>query len=219
MEGERAGWRQTLNVGQRNVMTSPLVDSFFARPVATVARALIGCTLTLDGVGGAIVETEAYHHSDPASHSFRGPTPRNAVMFGPPGRVYVYRSYGMHWCANIVAGEEPGGAVLLRALAPTHGVATMGVRRGVEDGRLLCSGPGRLTQALGLTLAHNGLPATALPFALTDRDAPVSIVVGPRIGISKALERPWRFGLSGSPHLSRRFPALSAAAAPPADKV
>ena len=188
--------------------------SFFARPVAEVAEALIGCALLREGVGGIVVETEAYAHDDPASHSVRGPTARNAAMFGPPGRLYVYRSYGMHWCVNIVCGTEPGCAVLLRALAPTEGIPAMRARRGVEPLPLLCSGPGRLTQALGITGADDKADVTAPPFALLPRAAPVETVAGPRIGITKAAEKPWRFGLRGSPFLSRRFPpALIAAGA------
>ncbi|HEV2533677.1 DNA-3-methyladenine glycosylase [Phenylobacterium sp.] len=170
------------------------------------ARALIGWTLTLDGVGGVIVETEAYHHEDPASHSFSGPTPRNAVMFGPPGRVYVYRSYGIHWCMNLVCGEAPGSAVLIRALEPTHGLEIMCERRGPAEARQLCSGPGKLCQALGVTRAQDGLWADQPPFALSPPERQPAIVTGPRIGISKAVEKPWRFGLAGSKFLSRPFP-------------
>lgn len=174
-------------------------------PSPAFAEALIGATLLLDGVGGVIVETEAYQRDDPASHSFTGPTPRNAAMFGPPGHAYVYLSYGIHWCLNIVCGGEPRGAVLLRALEPTHGLDCMRRRRGTDDPRLLCSGPGRLGQALGVTLAVYGLPVTAPPFELTARASAPLIVTGPRIGISKAVEQPWRFGLAGSRFLSRPF--------------
>ena len=180
----------------------------FASPSPDAARALIGWTLTLNGVGGRIVETEAYHHEDPASHSFSGPTPRNAVMFGPPGRIYVYRSYGIHWCMNLVCGEGPGSAVLLRALEPTEGLDLMIARRGLENPRLLCSGPGRLCQALGVTHDHNGLSVAEAPFALEPGHA-AGVVAGPRIGITQAADVPWRFGEMGSRYLSRPFPSGS----------
>lgn len=171
-----------------------------------VARELIGATLEVDGVGGRIVEVEAYHHQDPASHSHGGRTARNAAMFGPVGHAYVYRSYGVHWCLNLVAGTEPGSALLIRALAPLAGVGLMRARRGVEPLRALCSGPGKLCQALAVTRAHDALPLNAPPFAFTP-GAAEPVVVGPRIGISKARAQPWRFGLAGSPFLSRPFPA------------
>lgn len=178
----------------------------FDLPVVEAARALIGARLLLDGVGGIIVETEAYDRDDPASHSVRGPTPRNAAMFGPAGRAYVYRSYGMHWCLNVVCGPvDHGAAVLIRALAPTDGLDVMRARRGGVADRLLCSGPGRLCQALAIDRSHDGLPLDAPPFALVPAAGPAAIVTGPRIGITKGVETPWRFGLRGSPHLSRRF--------------
>jgi DNA-3-methyladenine glycosylase len=189
------------------VDSSGLPNGFFARHPALVARDLIGTVLLLDGVGGAIVETEAYHHEDPASHSFSGPTPRNGAMFGLVGRAYVYRSYGVHWCLNLVCGEDPGSAVLIRALAPTHGVDIMRERRGVEAQRQLTSGPGKLCQALAITKAHDGLPLDRPPFELSGSSADEEdLIAGPRIGITKGVATPWRFGLRGSPYLSRAFP-------------
>jgi DNA-3-methyladenine glycosylase len=176
----------------------------FSSHSAQAAPALIGWTLTMDGVGGRIVETEAYDHEDPASHSFAGPTARNAVMFGPAGVIYVYRSYGIHWCMNLVCAG-PASAVLIRAIEPTEGLDLMIARRGVEDPRLLCSGPGRLCQALGVSHDQNGLSVTQPPFAL-EPGPPAEVVVGPRIGITKAVDRPWRFGEKGSRYLSRPFP-------------
>jgi len=172
-----------------------------------VAPRLVGAILTVDGVGGRIVEVEAYDRSDPASHTFRGPTRRNAAMFGPPGRVYVYRSYGIHWCFNIVCREEGHGAgVLVRAIEPMHGLDRMRARRGTGDDRLLCAGPGRVCQALGIDLGHNGMPVDAPPFRLLPPDSPVEVRSGPRIGITRATDVPWRFGLAGSRFLSRRLP-------------
>jgi DNA-3-methyladenine glycosylase len=179
---------------------------FFARSVHAVAPDLLGCSLYVDDVGGVIVEVEAYHHTEPAAHSYRGPTPRNAVMFGPPGYVYVYRSYGIHWCLNFVC--EPAGsasAILIRALRPTAGLATMRARRGTDDERMLCSGPGKLAEALAITRAHNGFALDAPPFRITPRQAPVEIVTGPRIGLTKAVDLPWRYGVKGSRFLSRPF--------------
>ena len=184
----------------------PLKRSFFNRSVHEVAPDLIGATLLVDGVGGVIVEVEAYHHTDPAAHSFRGPTPRNLVMFGPPGFAYVYRSYGIHWCANFVCEKEgSASAVLIRALEPTHGIATMRRRRGLQDERALCSGPGKLTEALAITDAHNGLALDTPPIALHARAKKPEIVAGVRIGITKAVELPWRYGLKGSKFLSKGF--------------
>ncbi len=183
-----------------------ITRQFFDRSVHEVAPALIGATLLFDGVGGIIVEVEAYHHTDPAAHSYGGETPRNAVMFGPPGFAYVYRSYGIHWCVNFVC--EPKGnasAVLIRALRPTEGLATMRRRRGVRDERALCSGPGKLCQALGITGDHSGLPLNRAPFALYTAPSPADVVAGVRIGITKAADLPWRYGLAGSPFLSRPF--------------
>jgi DNA-3-methyladenine glycosylase len=184
----------------------------FAAPSDQVARALIGATLLVDGVGGLIVETEAYDQSDPASHTFAGPTARNASMFGPPGHAYVYRSHGLHWCLNFVCREAGHGAgVLIRALEPTAGLAQMAARRGTSDARLLCAGPGRLGQALGITHAHNGLALDRPPFFIAAAEAGIEVLVGARIGISKAVDAPWRYGLAGSRFLSRPFarPAAS----------
>ena len=189
-------------------MSRALGTQDFLADAPTVARALIGATLLVDGVGGTIVETEAYDMHEPASHSHCGPTPRNAVMFGPPGHAYVYLSYGMHWCLNFVCREPDHGAgVLIRALAPLVGLAPMRERRGLLDERLLCAGPGRVGQALGVTPAHNGLALSRSPFRVlaAPADEPIDVVTGPRIGISKATELPWRFGLRGSRFLSRRF--------------
>jgi DNA-3-methyladenine glycosylase len=184
----------------------PLKRAFFARSVHEVAPDLIGATLLVNGVGGIIVEVEAYHHTDPAAHSFRGPTPRNRVMFGPPGFAYVYRSYGIHWCVNFVCEKEgSASAVLIRALEPTHGIAAMRRRRRLDDERSLCSGPGKLTEALGITDALNGSALDAPPIALHARTTKPEIVAGVRIGITKAVELPWRYGLKGSRFLSKPF--------------
>ena len=187
-------------------MPRPLRRSFFARDVHAVARDLIGATLLFKGSGGRIVEVEAYHHTDPAAHSYNGQTARNAVMFGPPGYAYVYRSYGIHWCVNFVCEEEgSASAVLIRAIEPTQGLPAMRRRRGIKDDRLLCSGPGRVCQALGITGAHNGLALDQPPFALTARADEVAIATGPRIGIARAVDLPWRYGLAGSRFLSKPF--------------
>ena len=185
-------------------MPPRLPRPFFDRPVRDVAPELIGATLLFRGTGGIIVEVEAYHHTDPAAHSYGGMTERNAVMFGPPGHVYVYRSYGIHWCANLVCEPEgSASAVLIRALQPTEGIAAMRRRRGLREQRLLCSGPGRLCQALGITRAQNGLAVDRPPFELRARSHAPEIATGLRIGISKAADRPWRYGLAGSPYLSK----------------
>ncbi|MGX9393056.1 DNA-3-methyladenine glycosylase [Nitrobacteraceae bacterium UC4446_H13] len=184
----------------------PLPRKFFARSVHEVAPDLIGATMLLDGVGGIIVEVEAYHQTEPAAHSYRGPTPRTMVMFGPPGFAYVYRSYGIHWCINFVCETEgSAAAVLIRALQPTHGLTAMRRRRGVADERMLCSGPGKLASALAITNAQNGLALTAPPFAIHARTLTPEIATGVRIGITKAAELPWRYGLKGSRFVSKPF--------------
>jgi DNA-3-methyladenine glycosylase len=172
--------------------------------VHEVAPELIGATLLVDGVGGRIVEVEAYDREDPASHGYRGRTERNASMFGPPGRAYVYRSYGIHWCLNLVCEDEgSASAVLVRALEPTHGVDRMRERRGLDDVRLLCSGPGRLCQALEVSREHDGLALDEPPFEIDARGDGPAVVAGPRIGISRAAELPWRYADAGSRFLSR----------------
>ncbi|MEJ2625380.1 MAG: DNA-3-methyladenine glycosylase [Pseudolabrys sp.] len=187
-------------------MPASLRRAFFARSVHDVAPELIGATLLVDGVGGMIVEVEAYHHTDPAAHSYNGETERNRVMFGPPGFAYVYRSYGIHWCLNVVCeAKGSASAVLIRALEPTQGLAAMRRRRGLSEPRALCSGPGKLGQALRITIKHNGLVLDRPPFELRAREAEPEIVTGPRIGISKAMEHPWRYGLKGSKFLSKPF--------------
>ena len=183
-----------------------IASEFFARSVHEVAPELIGVTLLVDGVGGPIVEVEAYDQEDPASHGFRGRTARNSAMFGPPGHAYVYRSYGIHWCLNLVCEREgTASAVLVRALEPREGIAAMRARRGLDELRLLCAGPGRLCQALGITRGHDGLPLDRPPFELHARDpgARLRVLAGARVGITRAAERPWRYCLAGSRFVSR----------------
>jgi len=183
-----------------------LLRDFFARSVHEVAPELIGVRLLVAGVGGTIVEVEAYDQEDPAAHGYRGKTPRNATMFGPAGHAYVYRSYGIHWCVNFVCeGEGIASAVLIRALEPTHGLEEMRARRGLGEPRLLCAGPGRLCQALAITRDHDGNRLDEPPFELLEREVEPEIAVGPRVGITQAADRPWRYGLAGSRYLSRRI--------------
>ena len=194
-----------------------LTRRFFLRSVHEVAPELIGATLLFKGAGGIIVEVEAYHHTDPAAHSYGGRTPRNAVMFGPAGYAYVYRSYGIHWCVNFVCeAEGSASAVLIRAIEPTAGRPAMRRRRGNGNmgDRSLCSGPGKLCQALGVSVEHNGLPLDRPPFALLARKYDPDIVCGPRIGITRAADLPWRYGLRGSPYLSKAFPVATGTFSP-----
>jgi DNA-3-methyladenine glycosylase len=184
-----------------------LPQDFFRHDAETVARALIGVELLIDGVGGRIVETEAYAAHDPAAHSFRGPTPRTAAMFGPPGHAYVYLNYGIHWCLNFVCGDHDGSGVLIRAIEPLHGIERMAARRGTGELRLLCAGPGRLGQALAVGPALYGLPLDHPPFALRPRAAVPEILAGPRIGISAGKDMDWRFVEAGSRFVSRPMKA------------
>ncbi|WP_276315286.1 DNA-3-methyladenine glycosylase [Devosia salina] len=187
-------------------MPELITRSFFDRPVLEVAHDAIGMTMLFDGAGGRIVEVEAYDEHDPASHSFAGPTPRNRVMFGPPGHAYVYKIYGIHYCLNFVC--RPGSAILIRALEPTMGLDRMAERRGAMAEKNLCSGPGKLAQALGIDLRHDGLALDAAPFALHPADTAHEIATGPRIGITKGAETPWRFVKRNSPFLSRPLPRI-----------
>jgi len=181
----------------------PDLGAFFSREVTVVARELLGARLLVNGVGGIITETEAYHPGEPASHAHRGPTPRNGSMFLGPGHVYVYRSYGIHWCFNLVCADA--AAVLIRAIEPTDGIVQMIERRGLSDPRGLCSGPGKLCMAMNITKAEDGLTLAGPPFCFTPAASGPAVVIGPRIGISKAAELPWRFGIAGSTYLSRGF--------------
>jgi DNA-3-methyladenine glycosylase len=179
-------------------------DELLAGSVHEVARRLLGWELSKDGVGGRIVECEAYAPNDPASHAYRGRTPRNGSMFGVPGTLYVYRSYGIHWCVNITCEPEgTAAAVLLRALEPTRGIDTMQARRATTDARVLCSGPGRLTQALGITGDDDGRQVDASPFQLRPPEATVEVTMTPRVGITKAVDVPWRYVITGSRFVSR----------------
>ena len=176
---------------------------FWDRPPDQVAIELIGFDFRVGGVGGIIVETEAYAANDPASHSFGGETPRNSAMFGPSGHAYVYRSYGLHWCLNFVC--QRGSAVLVRAIEPLHAIDIMIERRGLSQPRILCSGPGRVAQALGIDGSHNGRSLNSKIFTFNRPSARASLVAGPRIGITKAVDKAWRFGRAGSPYVSKRF--------------
>ena len=180
-----------------------LDETFFQRDAIVVARDLIGASLLFQGIGGTIVETEAYRPDDPASHSFTGMSERNKSMFGPAGRAYVYRSYGIHWCFNLVCSLS--SAVLIRALEPKVGIDVMQVRRKQSSIRLLCSGPGRLCEALAITREQDGLPITKIPFLIKHEKTIADVCVGKRIGISKAVHQPWRFGLKDSAFLSKKF--------------
>ncbi len=185
-------------------MRKDLLD-FFSEPAPVVARGLIGSYLAIHGVGGRIVETEAYDHADPASHSHRGRTLRNRAMFGPVAHAYVYRSYGIHWCLNFVCDAKvPGSAVLIRALEPLDGIDVMAARRGTRAPALLCSGPGRLAQALGINAQWDGCPLDTPSITLCLPDAAHAVASGRRIGLSKGVETPWRFTLRDSLFLSRR---------------
>ena len=180
--------------------------SFFARSVHDVAPELIGATLMVGGAGGVIVEVEAYHHTDPAAPSYIGMTPRNAVMFGPPGFAYVYRSYGIHWCLNVVCEPEgSASAILIRASEPTAGTAAMRRRRGLTELRALCSRPNKQNKTHNKTNRQNGLALDRAPLEIRARASAPDIVTGPRIGITKAVEHPWRYGLKGSQFLSKPF--------------
>lgn len=188
-------------------MTDRLDHAFFDRSVHAVARDLVGCTLLYEGRGGVIVETESYEADDPACHAYVGLTERTRVLFGPPGYAYVYLSYGIHSLLNAVAEPEgDAAAVLIRALEPTHGVEQMRARRGGKADAELCNGPGKLTEALGIDLSDNERDLTRDPFLLTPAEDPPEVVTGPRIGITKAVERPWRFCAAGSPYVSRPRP-------------
>ena len=212
-----ANLRNRTNRARRAPLPGRRDNKFAARmirlnvPVLELACELIGATLLIDGVGGVIVETEAYAAAEEASHSYGGPRKRNAVMFGPVGRAYVYRIYGLHWCLNVVGGERPGSAVLIRALEPTHGLEAMAARLGLRAPTKLCNGPGKLAQALGVDGSLNGRPLDQPPFQLMPRPTVPTIVTGPRIGIKKATELPWRFGLERSSHLSRPFASVTQA--------
>jgi len=195
--------------GRAQRLADPLAADFFDRSVHLVARELIGCRLFFEGRGGTIVETESYERDDPACHAYVGLTERTATLFGPPGRAYVYLSYGIHSLLNFVAEPEgEAAAVLIRALEPTAGQEDMRARRGARPDTDLCSGPGKLTEALGVGLEHNGADLSHDPFLLLPPEPGrvPEVLTGPRIGITKAVDRPWRFCAAGNPHVSRPWP-------------
>jgi len=203
---DRAGFGKALGTRMHDLPgVAETVADFFKRGAVSVASDLIGATLLVDGIGGMIVETEAYTALDPASHSFRGPTARNASMFGPVGRAYVYRSYGIHWCLNFVCDAEiAGSAVLIRAIRPLVGLERMAARRGTSDVRILCAGPGRLSRALAVDQGLDGAQLDTPPFDLRLRTEVPKVEVGRRVGIKSGADTPWRFWLAGSPFLSRK---------------
>lgn len=201
---------EPLGAGRAQRPAGSLGANFFDRSVHDVARDLVGCTLLYEGRGGVIVETESYDADDPACHAYVGLTERTRVLFGPPGRAYVYLSYGIHSLLNAVAEPEgQAAAVLIRALEPTQGIEEMRTRRGDKPDQDLCSGPGKLTEALGIDLSDNEADLTSDPFLLSPPGDPPAIVASPRIGITKATERPWRFSAAGNPHVSHPRPATA----------
>ena len=208
MYASRSSWPGQSSVKAR--LADSLPAAFYARPVLEVARDLIGCTVGHRGAAGVIVETEAYHESEPACHAYVGLTARTETLFGEPGLAYVYRSYGIHALLNAVCEPEGvGAAVLIRALAPTAGIEQMRARRGLTGDEELCSGPGKLTQALGVDLTENGSSLSSGPVRIHAREVPwrdPPVVVGTRIGITRAAELPWRFCVAGSRHVSRPRP-------------
>ncbi|MFJ6323763.1 MULTISPECIES: DNA-3-methyladenine glycosylase [unclassified Rhizobium] len=193
---------QTLALGSKPLAGAAL-SAFFNRDAVVVASDLVGARFSVGGIGGRIVETEAYRPDDEASHAFRGKTPRNAAMFGPPGHVYIYRSYGIHWCLNFVC--LTGSAALIRALEPENGIDEMLARRGMANIVSLCNGPGKLSQALAIDIGLNGISLDQPPFTFSLAE-PVAIVADKRIGITKNVDPLWRFGAAGSRFVSRRFP-------------
>ena len=209
MTSGSASLKHSAPVGGRNASSNRLGVDFFDRSVHLVARELIGCRLFYEGRGGVVVETESYERDDPACHAYVGLTDRTEILFGPPGRAYVYLSYGIHSLLNAVAEPEgEAAAVLIRALEPTAGLDEMRARRNGRPDQELCSGPGKLTEALGIGLGANGADLSSDPFLLLppEESWQGEVVTGPRIGITKAVERPWRFCVAGSPYVSRPWP-------------